>query len=561
MGVAYSSNNIYTPSGILNPGGTGAWYPTGLFGDSKASSTKLDAEIFKSLKYEDLLNFFTSENPYKDIVYPRSTIKKPAYYTAVNGSAGQALGEQGNKYYLTSGEEIDITIGYLSHPFAIGLENPSTWLITGLTGSDYYFYKFNGTGGKYDHSFQSAGLRDNVTMLDIDSYHDDITGNNISVAVGYTLGYLFSDYSWATRVNDISNMGVVYIRGSGDGSDNDTMGSMESGKGWSLKKETNVFHQFYGTDQYQDGSGNMTALGWNTSYHRSFFGISNSDSVPPSGLTAPNIIPGTKLYGTNTHPMNQTQCTTVRWGLTWDAKPQFMWGTDNGSLFSWGYDYETPTNSKITAVTKEFESYMWADRIGATGGPTNRKLKNDGDRVQFYDYTSQKNSTSDVYGFVSVLSRITDVEFADDYWVAVGTQSGKAPETYCASQYCYSGNGKAGSYINVKYCYSEEKHLYAWKAIKIADETNINFISITYSEGIWYLTGYKDENGNGKNDADEKAYIYYTKDPSDAGAWKRVKTQGADGKYTDDTTAVFFDASGNKRDIDLAGVNAMASQG
>lgn len=562
LGVAYSSNSIYTPSGIHRPGGTGAWYPTGLFGDSKASSTRLDIDIFKSLKYEDLLNFFTSENLYKDIVYPRSTKKgTPVYYTAINGSAGQALGEQGNKYYLTAGEEIDITIGYLSHPFAIGLENPSTWVITGLTGSDYYFYKFNGTGGKYDHSFQSAGLRDNVTMLDIDSYHDDITGNNISVAVGYTLGYLFSDYSWATRVNDISNMGVVYIRGSGDGSDNDTMGSMESGKGWSLKKETNVFHQFYGTDQYQDGSGNRTALGWDTSYHRAFFGISNSSTTPPSGLTAPNIIPGTKLYGTNTHPMNQTQCTTVRWGLTWDAKPQFMWGTDNGSLFSWGYDYEKPTNSKITAVTKEFESYMWADRIGAAGGPTNRKLKDDGDRVQFYDYTSQKNSTSDVYGFVSVLSGITDVEFADDYWVAVGTQSGKAPETYCASQYCYSGNGKAGSYINVKYCYSEEKHLYAWKAIKIADETNINFISITYSEGIWYLTGYKDENGNGKNDADEKAYIYYSKDPSDAGAWKRVKTQGADGKYTDDTTAVFFDASGNKRDIDLAGVNAMASQG
>ena len=143
----------------------------------------------------------------------------------------------------------------------------------------------------------------------------------------------------------------------------------------------------------------------------------------------------------------------------------------------------------------------------------------------------------------------------------VGTQSGKAPETYCASQYCYSGNGKAGSYINVKYCYNEENHLYAWKAIKIADETNINFISITYSEGLWYLTGYKDENGNGTNDAEEKAYIYYAKDPSDAGAWKRVKTQGDDGKYTDDTTAVYFDASGNKRELELTGVNAMASQG
>lgn len=559
LGIGYSSNGSVTPSGIRNPGGTGAWYPIGRFGDSKTTSNDLDENVFKSLEYVDLLNFFTSDNIYKNEAYPKPSKKGSIYYTAANGAAGQAMGEQGNTYYITAGKEIKVSIGYLSHPFAIGLENPSTWVISGATGSDYYFYKYNGISGKFDHSFQSAGLRDNVTMLDIDSYHDDITGNNFSVAVGYTLGYLFSDYDWATRVNDISNMGVVYIRATGDGSEKDETGSMDSGKGWSLKKETNVFHQFYGTDQYQDGSGVETALGWNTEYHRSFFGISNSDRKAPSLTTSPNNVPGTSIYGTNTHPMNQTECTTVRWGLTWDAKPQFMWGTDNGSMFSWSYDYENPTNSKITSVTKEFESYMWADRIGAC---TVIKLRNASDRKQFYDYTSVKNKTYDEYGFVSVLKGITDVEYADDYWVAVGTQSGKAPEKYCASNKCYSGNGEAASYINVKYCYDEENHLYAWKAVKISDSSNINFISITYSQGTWYLTGYQDANGNGKNDASEKALIYYTKDPSDAASWKLARTQRKDGSYNSTTaTAVYYDASGNKQELDLEGINAMDSQG
>lgn len=547
------------------------WYPTGLFGDIKTVSTRLSNNVFSSMGYRDLLNYCDKYCPDKKIKYPepgynQSIVYKPG--KTVNGMyvAGQLLVGYGQDYYLTAGREIDITVGYLSEPYAIGVENPTTVVIDNNLKSGDFFKDPNGRG-IYNHAFCSSGLRNNVTMLDMDSFHDDITGNNISVAVGYSLSYLFSNNYWVTTLTHAYNTGLVFIRASGDGSDKDEVGSMKSGKGWSLKKETNVFHQFYGTDQYQDGKYTETALGWDTNYHKAYFNLSyNSDKVPQPGYS-PSLEEKTSTFGTNCHPMADAECTTVRWGLTWDTKPQFMWGTNNGSLFSWNYDYEKPTNSKITSVTKEFESYMWADRIGVTTvwfdvtGLTLKKLRDYNKCEKFYDYTSVKNGNSETYGFVSVLKGITDVEYADDYWVAVGTQSGKSPEQYCASQYCYSGNGKAASYINVKYCYDEENHLYAWKAIKIADETNINFISITYSEGIWYLTGYKDENGNGKNDADEKAYIYYSKDPSDAGAWKRVKTQGADGKYTDDTTAVFFDASGNKRDIDLAGVNAMASQG
>lgn len=335
------------------------------------------------------------------------------------------------------------------------------------------------------------------------------------------------------------------------------------------KKKTNVFHQFYGTDQYQNSSGVETALGWNTNYHRAYFNISYSDGKAPQIGTTPTITQGVSGFGTNCHPMADTECTTVRWGLTWDSKPQFMWGTNDGSLFSWNYDYETPTNSKITAVTKEFESYTWADRMGITrsvdtalGSVTLKKLRSSNDRAQFYDYTSVKNGTSDTYGFVSVLKDITDVEYADDCWVAVGTQSGKAPEQYCATNNCYSGNGEAASYINVKYCYDEANHFYAWKAVKIDNATNINFISITYSQGMWYLTGYVDKDNDGENDLDEKAVMYYTKNPADAASWKLVRTQRADGSYNSTTaTAVYFDASGNKQEIDLTGINAIASQG
>ncbi len=551
LGAAYSSK-------------TNSWYPTGLFGDIKTVSTRLADDAFSSMDYKDLLNYCDSTSKNKDIKYPPALKNSTTYEykpgTTVNGVnvAGQMLTGQGEDYYLTAGKEVDITVGYLSEPFAIGVENPETPYIKGLTGADYYFKTFNKLGS-FDSTFFSSGLRNNVTMLDIDSFHDDITGNNISVAVGYALSYLFEDYSWATRIGQVYNTGLVYIRATGDGTEKDDAGSMASGKGWSLKKETNVFHQFYGTDQYQDGSGVETALGWNTNYHRAYFNISDDDGKAPGALHSPNIVEGTSLFGTNCHPMADTECTTVRWGLTWDTKPQFMWGTNDGSMFSWSYDYEKPTNSKVTSVTKEFESYIWADRIGAC---TIQKLRNNSDHDQYYDYPSVSAGKSDEYGFVSVLKGINDVEYADDYWVAVGTQSGKAPEKYCASNKCYSGNGEAASYINVKYCYDEENHLYAWKAVKISDSSNINFISITYSQGIWYLTGYQDSNGNGKNDANEKALIYYTKDPSDAASWKLVRTQRKDGSYNSTTaTAVYFDASGNKQELDLEGVNAMASQG
>ncbi len=571
-------NNIYGHAATIGAvfgdnGSVASWYPAGKFGDIHTTSTAISTSIVKDkseLSYEKLLNFTSHNSADKDTKYPYTGKKNSTFYKAgqtVEGvtAVGLALPAEGNEYYITASEEVDVSIGYLSHPFAICLANPAYPIISGATGSDYYFKKYVDESGKYDHSFYSSGLRDNVTMLDVASYHDDITGNNISIAVGYSLGYIFNDAHYQNHLGQVMNTGVVYIRSSGDGDEKDTVGSLESGKGWSMKKETNVFHQFYGIDQYQDGTGTVAALGWDTYHHRAYYNISTDDnsggddSKYPGGSDSgsPIAVEGDVNFGTNSHPMAQTECTTVRWGLTWDVKPQVMWGTKNGSMFSWNYDYENPKNSKITSVTKEFESYLWADRIGET-----KPIKSSANKKYHYDYTSVNAGTSDEYGFISCIESITDVEYGDNYWVVCGTQSGKAPSQYCASNKCYSGNGQAASYINVKYCYNDESNLYAWKAVAVSQATNVNFISITYSQGVWYLTGYVDSNGNGENDLNEKAVIYYSKDPSDANAWKLARTQRKDGSYNSTSaTALYFDTSGNKKEIDLTGVNAMASQG
>lgn len=226
LGAAYSSK-------------TNSWYPTGLFGDIYTASTRLSNDVFSSLSYKNLLNYYDNSiitSPDKNTKYPAPSKNSTTYAylpgTTVNGVAvaGQLLTGQGEDFYLTAGEEVDITVGYLSEPFAIGVENPEVPVISGLTGASYYFKDPYGNAS-YNSTFFSSGLRNNVTMLDVDSFHDDITGNNISVAVGYSLSYLFQDYSWATRLGQAYNTGLVYIRATGDGSNNDTTGSMESGKG------------------------------------------------------------------------------------------------------------------------------------------------------------------------------------------------------------------------------------------------------------------------------------------------------------------------------------------
>ena len=493
---------------------------------------------------------------------------------------GTALPEEGNDYYISSGHEVDITMGYLSQPYAIDVNNPTVPKMSGLSGltggSDFYFKKPGDgigssilSGGAFNHSFVSGGLRDNVTMLDVKSFHDDLTGNNISLAGGYTLSYVANDYSYLTRLGQVLNNGVVYIRATGNGTESDTEGDLASGKGWSLAKETNVFHQFFGIDQYRGvsiggGVGTDAILGWTTTYHKGYLNMSTDSNKAPQPSYSPSFTEGNQNYGVNYHPLMDTEVTTVNWGLTSDYKPQAMWGTSNGTLMSWYYNYENVSDSKIYSVCKEFENYSWCDKLGLR--PTTATYKQ-----IYYDYTTVSRNIYSDYGFVSVLKSINDICFCDDVWVAVGDQSGKKPSDYSAAKsYNYLGaTGEAGSYVNVKFLDSDLKGsdglpIARWIHVKIANETNVNIRSVVNCQGVWYLMGYIDANGNGYNDAGERCVMYFSTNP--ATGFLRCKTRkDLAGSYTgtgysEDTYALYFDSEGALKQLKLEGVNKMACQ-
>lgn len=573
--------------GVACSSGRSAWYPTGKFGDiyttsnnSIQSAGTLNKNIFgTNPTYIALLNYYDDKHDNSAFTAPSSKNSTNWYKAKEGGRIGQILTGQGQDYYLTGKHEVDITVGYLSEPYAICVDNPTAPSVKGANSAANYYHTFNGVG-KFGHSYTSAGLRDNVTMLDVKSYHDDITGNNVSLAVGYSLSYLCNDYYWATRIGQVYNTGIVYIRATGDGTENDTQNSMASGKGWSLKKESNVFHQFYGIDQYQDGQPNgrtgKSALGWDTYWHRAYFNVSsNSDKAPQSGYS-PNIDGYNDSYGTSCHPLADTKCTTCNWGTTGDGKPQAMWGTENGTLMSWFYDQENVVNSKITSVTKEFESYTWMRKIGSSGN------------TEFYDYPSRAAGISNNFGFVSTLTSINDVACADDVWVAVGNQSldgSISPANICAGGGTidgvnwkpYSGYGEHASYINVKYCVDRTNNIYLWKAIKICDYDTVNIIQVSYNQGVWYALGYIDANKNGKNDADENAVMYYSTNPTYEWYFCKTKTavnsetyinQGGSSMFNSGSSAgmataalTFDESTGEFKTVAVTGINSGASQG
>ena len=495
--------------------------------------------------------------------------------------AGTALPANGNDYYVSAGHEVDVTMGYLSQPYAIDVNNPTVPKMSGLSGltggSDFYFKKPGDgigsgilSGGAFNHSFVSGGLRDNVTMLDVKSFHDDITGNNISLAVGYTLSYIANDYSYCTRLGQVLNNGLVYIRATGDGtvdSTNETAGDLRSGKGWSLAKETNVFHQFFGIDQYKgvslgNGVGTDAIYGWNTTYHKGYLNMSTDSEKSPQANYSPQITTGDNNYGVNFHPLMDTECTAVNWGNSWDGDRQAMWGTANGTLMSWTYKTE-PSNSttilgfisipssesKISSVVKEFENYRWCDNLGF-----NMKTASDSIKKEYYDYNSVANNESSNYGFVSVLKSINAVCCGDGLWVAVVDYSGKNPADYCASSHAYTSSG-AGTYVNVRYAdgkTSEGKVRYRWKAVKVSND-HCDITSVSFCNGWWYISGNELNNDGSIKDG----VFFYTKDP--------LQDYSADNTtnpcWREITNVSVYNSEGKiSKNITLSKINSMASQ-
>ena len=530
----------------------------------------------------------------------------PGWNTNLNWSGNpNILATEKNDYYITSGQEVDITIGYTSHPYAISVLNPyrmadlmgkTNWFGIDSIGSDYMFTTPAGQTGKtaaaknagnytlvddkFDHSFIGSGLRDFITLLDIKSWHDDIKDKNFSIAGGYTVSLSGNDCSSWTRLAMVMNTGMVFIKGTGDGNNNDDVGSFVSGKGWSLGTESNVFHEFYSTFQYTDGYATgqskylMGARGWDTRYHKMFHNIStkNNKAPGPSYSAWPKGEMNGFEHGKNTHPMEYCEVSCVNKGNTAAGDTQLMWGTTNGTLLSWAYITEVnnegtsglfsaraSNESKITSVTKEFECYKWYDKWANTGLNNyntafpmtllnSNMATKEGSLVSlgswkdaFYDFYSVKQGSGSGgdYGFVSVLDSVNAVTYGDNVWVAVGDWSGKNPSNYCGNKaYDQASNG---TYINVRYVTekSDGTFNYNWKAIKV-NGGQYDIESVSFCNGYWYISGHDHYNP-------DSGIFMYSKNPMD-GDWSVA------------STANVYGSSGGVQTVTLGKINSMASQ-
>jgi prepilin-type N-terminal cleavage/methylation domain-containing protein len=589
-----------------------AYGVTGLFGDQ---NTTINTGFGKTYSGWDLLNYkenITEENGKETLKNKTNSITPGALLANFRQDKG-----------ITMGEQVAITIGYLSQPFASSL--------TPVPGRDSDSSKYL-SNNKWNHDFNVMAPREFLTFLDMVSFKLDIVKKgsggaveivptSFSVAAGYTLALTASDIRGANRLTNLFNYGLIYLRASGDGSGSDDTidNQLQSGKGWSMQAESNIFHPFYGIDQTAEGSyvklgyGNsqggalntimeigtsisssiktVSCYGWDNSKHKSNYLVAAFDS----GLFGSD---GTKydpsVQNENTHIMQATRCTSVDYGLNPYGCPEFMVGTDNGSVLSWYYD-ESIGNSgdnhnKVSrAMKKEFEYYSWSNNSPDTGLGGNYDYWT---QIRDYHSTSSRmksNVEADGYRFISTLKSINDIKYGDDYWVAVGQQGDKSANDAGCGANARNDSGASnttGSYINVRYDKAQDD--LAWMAVRVSNE-KITFLSVEYCEGIWYAMGFVDDGGNagensekannGVQDPGEEGVLYYATNPLETsftsdgssgsydthtynGGWRKVITRTDNDTYTNsNTTVVLCNSNGSKTDFILEGVNAMASQG
>lgn len=631
---------------------TYSWFNGKLINSNK-EYVSLDFYAFKNVqyvltgKYDD-----TSDNP-------------------VNLNRGLVSNICNNKQmYSTNGREIDVTVGYLSNPFAVHFgANPIDSKNFPVNND-----KINGLSACYWNN-----RKETVTFLDIASTVipcSDDKGNTwdipVSLAVGYVMGGIVEYEGKGEGQNHYSNAfldnGIVYLRaGTSDISvktyDNLVLGEYSAidNTGYKLDAESNYFHQFYylnskitegknagdataGGDEYQylgkpknqsSGAGQEYHTGdmygakyWQNNRHIKYISIDGGEPDNPYNKDS-----GSYSY-LRCHPLSDAKVTCVAWGTTWDNNPEAMWGTDNGTVLGWWVDLnkvktddESQWNDK--SVCAEFQSYQWIDNCtGKTfaidaitvGSKTNNKetvgahwgSKNNY-TAQSFNYTTSGKVIQDAFrafydkgsrtlegnswkeaGFVSTLSKINDITYANDYWVAVGNQAtGKSnlygdtisPALYCGNgslpnssgKYyggsnrvqAYTGNGQGGSWINVRYWYdakgtgkqSEDNAVYLWKAVKISDNPYYNIVQINCLNGIWFATGYEDSNQNGEWDEGERAVVCWARDPlAPCDGYDAVGHRAA-GRWSENTQ--FYRTSGMGEyeamsAYDVGGINSVA---
>jgi len=543
-----------------------------------------DPDDSVTYKWFDTLRAFKSPSGQ----YSSSATTIPAGSLFSNyGQVGDGVIDAG----ITSHKVIDISIGYLSWPFA----NSERCLQ--VPGGD-------NTGGylkndSYNHGLWSAAPREFSTFLDIASYHDDVMDASYSIAVGYALGIMAIDSSAYTRIGHLRDMGIIYLRASDEGNDYKSEANQCSGgAGYTLAKESNIFHHFYGIDMHIDGQKKQSCQGWYNKYHYQDL----NENIFPGDQGGNYYAQITDDYS---HVLEQTECTTCACGMDQNSNAEFMVGTANGTVLGWTYDYSKKTDSSNqiwNAMRKEFENYTWAEKEVLFGLVDVYKPKfckgGNSDYWSVYgaDSPTLETQTGNEYSFISSLSRINDIKFGDDYWVVAGNQGTRNPKDCYGALMTLANNkiksfsdgGGAGSYVNVRYYRDggSKGTIPAWKAVKVTETENVNFTSIEYCQGIWYAVGYIDLNTNGVNDADDQGVIYYATNPLESayddtatggsynvntynGGWRRcITSQGVDENgnpiYTNDgaeNTYVLYYKGGSCVTRTLTGVNSAASQG
>ena len=493
---------------------------------------------------------------------------------------------------VTNGEVVDVTVSYLSHPFAIAIAaNPTDDVVYDLAN--------NKDGGQI---FYWNNRRETITFLDsastvIPNGENDIP---VSLMVGYVTGgtveYGDSGSDAYANVGSVMNNGIVFLRSGNyyiakqNSANSQTYEYLATDDGgYKLDMESNVFHQFYYLNS-------RTAIGKSNGNHGEYteepskgghignlYGADywqNNRHIQYKSLTgaaATNGSDGSYEY-LRSHPMSNTKVTCVKWGVTWQGYPEAMWGTENGTVISWwvntteakSTDKSKETKWNDRGVDAEFQSYKWVDNVnGKTFGLSSSQWKDTvGSAVfgststagtsyslgsgkipdtfkYFADKTSQETGLWSTIGFISTLETINDIEYANDYWVAVGDQSNKAPADYCSNGTYYGGgetakaysdNGRGGSWVNVRYWVdtngsgkqSDSNAYYHWRAVKISQNENYNIVQINNVNGIWVATGYEDSNNNEEYDSGERTVICWARNPL------APCTSSMDGKWSEE---------------------------
>ncbi len=413
---------------------------------------------------------------------------------------------------VTNGEVVDITISYLSHPFALAVAaNPTDDIVYDLDnnkdGDNQIFYWNN--------------RRETITFLDsastvVPNGDKDIP---VSLMVGYVLGgtvEFAGDETLTASVNGVTvtvgsvmNNGIVFLRaGDYNVAKHNSANSQTyeykatDNTGYKLNQESNVFHQFYYLnsravlENERTGSGAHTEYAYEPSKGENIGNLYGADYWQNNRhIQQKSIMGGTASAGNDgsyeylrSHPMTNTKVTCVAWGSTWNSYPEAMWGTENGTVLSWWVNTTTTTNSSHNSydwndrsVDAEFQSYKWVDNVNGktysvvsdgnadsvgsavwgskNSNSTTFSVGSDNYKY-FYDKTSQATGLWSTIGFISTLETINDIAFDNDMWIAVGDQSDKDPADYCASgtwsgggetAKAFSDNGRGGSWVNVRY--------------------------------------------------------------------------------------------------------------